>query len=108
MNSATFEGAVDSRGWKLQYLPSGKKLWTKKGRFSVNLEGNAWGGGKVTDYPEGTTSESVIIAMSAVSNDNAISVSVGPVSNQIKYSVHNAYGSAVSANIDWGAIVIEA
>ena len=71
------------------------------------MGGNAWGGGKVTDYPDGTTMGSVVVTTSAVSNDNAISVSVGPTSGYIKYSVYNAYGSQVPASIGWGAIVIE-
>lgn len=79
----------------------------KKGSFTASLGGNAFGGGTLSAYPVGTNFDSVYVTTSIVSSDNALILSAGGRSEDIKYSVHNAYGSSVTKAVAWSAVLIE-
>lgn len=91
----------------MQYLPSGKMMWTKKGSINISLSGNSFGGGTLSNYPINTDFNSVYIAISIVSTDNALVLCAGGRTQDIKYSAYNAYGSSVSNAVNWSAVLIE-
>lgn len=107
IDSTTFDGNTDANGWKVQLLPSGKRIWTKKGSISVSVSGNGFGGGSLSNYPVGVTYNDVLAVVSIVSPDNALSLSAGIRQQDVKYSVSNAYGSAVTNSAFWSAALIE-
>lgn len=107
MDVGSFYGGDVGDGWVLQYLPSGKKMWTKRSTQSVTVSGDDFGGGALTSLPTGVDPTDVYVAGSIVTADNALTLSIGMSSTNIKYTVYNAYGGSVSATAIWSVVLIE-
>lgn len=107
MNVSSFYAGDVGGGWVLQYLPSGKKMWTKRSTQAVTVNGHDFTGGALTSLPTGVASTDVYVAGSIITADNALTLSLGVSSNNIKYTAYNGYGDSVSTTAVWSVVLIE-
>lgn len=107
MNVGSFYAGDVGDGWALQYLPSGKKMWTKRSTQAVTVNGHDFTGGALTSLPTGVSSADVYATGSIITADNALTLSIGVSSNNIKYTVYNGYSSSISTTAVWSVVLIE-
>lgn len=107
MNFNSFYDGDIGDGWVLQYLPSGKKMWTKRSTQAVTVNGKDFTGGALTSLPTGVASTDVYVAGSIITADNALTLSLGVSSNNIKYTAYNGYNGSVSTTAIWSVVLIE-
>ena len=119
LNSSSFDGETDANGWKIQYLPSGKRIWTKEGTTeSVTVNANNFNMVVLTGAPVGIQTETPGASQMALSNaiiagnwgmpsQPHIITSLLLVHTNFCLNLINLTSTNRSDVVDWGIAIIE-
>lgn len=115
LDGSSFVGTTDANGWAIQYLPSGKRIWTKSGMNTLTVGGGSWSSFTATSLPSDISSaQDWALSGSCDTTDSAVACNFGRSADTLASSANvtiryqNVYtGSINNVRFRWSFTIIE-
>lgn len=111
INTTDVQNSVDANGWRVSYLPSGKRQWRKRSSFGFTIGASNWSASLgSSNLPVGMANlNGNYLEGTAASLDSAVTVAIHsePNSTSIRFMLSNQYGGSVTHTVHYSLCITE-